>query len=83
MIKGADGKYRYPKPIRVEMYKFVYETIKSLDSDVFVYLCMEGRDIWRKVFGFMPENDVKVGELFVKYSGPLSRTINLSEKKDG
>jgi len=77
MVKGADGKYRYPKPLRIKMYRHIYNTIKNINENIFVYLCMEGRDIWQKVFGYMPDNDVTVGELFIKYSGPLKDKIKL------
>jgi spore photoproduct lyase len=31
------------------------ERIRSIDPGLCVYLCMEGRDIWREAFGFVPE----------------------------
>ena len=73
MIKGADGKIRYPKPIRVEMYRKILTWIRSIRPGAFVYLCMEGKDIWKKVFGFAPDTDVGVGELFFRYSGAFAR----------
>ncbi len=71
MVPGADRKLRYPKPVRIEMYRKIYTWIKSIRPGAFIYLCMEGKDVWKKVFGFAPENDVKVGELFFRYSGAL------------
>ncbi len=73
MIKGADGKFRYPKPVRVEMYRKILTWIRSIRPGAFVYLCMEGRDMWRQVFGFAPDSDVKVGELFFRYSGAFAK----------
>ncbi len=73
MVRGADGKYRYPKPLRVTMYRKLLTWIRSIRPGAFIYLCMEGKDVWRQVFGFAPETDVKVGELFFRYSGAFAR----------
>jgi len=54
-IRGLDGKMRYFRDIRVELYTFMVERIRRVDPDLCVYLCMEGRDIWREAFGFSPE----------------------------
>ena len=72
MVKGADGKFRYPKPIRIEMYRKILTWIRSIRPGAFVYLCMEGKDMWERVFGFAPDSDVNVGELFFRYSGAFS-----------
>jgi spore photoproduct lyase len=54
-IRGLDGKMRYFRDIRVELFRFMQERIHRADPDLCVYLCMEGEDIWREVFGFSPE----------------------------
>lgn len=54
-IRGLDGKLRYFRDIRAEMYAFMVERIRRADPECCVYLCMEGRDIWRDAFGFSPE----------------------------
>jgi len=51
-IRGPDDKMRYFRDIRVEMYSFLVERIRGVDPGLCVYLCMEGGDIWREVFGF-------------------------------
>ncbi|HOV85786.1 MAG TPA: DNA photolyase [Syntrophobacteraceae bacterium] len=53
-VRGLDGKMRYFRDIRVEMYSFMVERIRKADPGLCVYLCMEGEDIWREVFGFQP-----------------------------
>jgi spore photoproduct lyase len=55
-IRGLDGKMRYFHEIRTELYAFMVERIRSWDPELCVYLCMEGEDIWRQVFGFSPED---------------------------
>ena len=50
-IKGLDGKMRYLKSVRIDMYSKVLEWIKYYAPEVCVYLCMESPEVWRKVFG--------------------------------
>lgn len=54
-IRGLDGKMRYFRDIRVELYRFMADRMRRIDPALCVYLCMEGRDIWREALGFVPE----------------------------
>lgn len=49
MFPGIDGKFRYYKPIRIEMYKFLLDQILKYTSKPFIYLCMESADVWHQV----------------------------------
>ncbi len=49
-ILCADGKMRYIKPLRVDIYQKILSWIREYSEDVFVYLCMETKEVWRKVF---------------------------------
>ncbi|SMC22401.1 spore photoproduct lyase [Desulfacinum hydrothermale DSM 13146] len=53
-IRGLDGKLRYFRDIRIQLYSMMVEALKGWDRNLCVYLCMEGPWIWRKVFGFEP-----------------------------
>jgi spore photoproduct lyase len=53
-IPGLDGKMRYPKPIRIAIYREMHTLIKSHNSNVFIYLCMESAEVWQKAFGYTP-----------------------------
>jgi spore photoproduct lyase len=54
-IRGGDGKMRYPRPLRLIMYKAVLELLKPvLGPETIVYLCMESPDVWRGVTGEDP-----------------------------
>lgn len=55
-IKGPDGKMRYFKPLRIELYRKVVECIRDYSSDTLVYLCMEDDEVWRKSLGFIPDD---------------------------
>jgi spore photoproduct lyase len=55
-ISGIDGKMRYFKPIRIEMYSLMKEYLDQWSKDLGLYLCMESNDIWLDSFGWSPEN---------------------------
>lgn len=50
----ADGKFRYFQPLRVSIYRKMLQWIREASPTVFVYLCMESREVWEQVFGFSP-----------------------------
>ena len=54
-VTGLDGKMRYLKPLRIELYKQVVDRIKALAPDVMAYYCMEDDQVWSKTLGFVPE----------------------------
>ncbi len=56
-IIGTDGKIRYFKPVRVEIFKYIYNEIKKYAPDVLIYLCMESSEVWKNSFGFAPKNN--------------------------
>jgi spore photoproduct lyase len=53
-IQGLDGKKRYFKPIRIDMYGFVREKLDQWHPNLGLYLCMESRDVWEKSLGWSP-----------------------------
>lgn len=55
-VPGLDGKYRYFRSLRTEMYKRLYDRLQRLASSrTCIYLCMESDEIWQEVFGYTPE----------------------------
>ncbi|MBL4606454.1 MAG: hypothetical protein JKY01_01310 [Pseudomonadales bacterium] len=56
MVLGNDGKVRYIKPLRVEMYRHLYQLLKHYAPDPYIYLCMERWDMWTKIFGSRPDS---------------------------
>ena len=54
-ITGLDGKARYFKPIRMELYGFMRQNLEQWHSDLGLYLCMESDEVWRKSMGWSPE----------------------------
>ena len=55
-IPGLDGKMRYIKPVRIEMYAFMKQKLASWGIESGIYLCMESSDVWRKGLGWSPES---------------------------
>ena len=54
-ISGLDGKMRYFKPLRIELYREVIARIRESTPDVCVYFCMEDDEVWWKSMGFTPK----------------------------
>ena len=50
-IKGMDGKLRYFKPRRIEIYKKIVALIRERAPRVPLYLSMESPEVWERVFG--------------------------------
>lgn len=57
MVRAPDGKLRYFKSLRVEMYGRLKEWLEEALPGVQLYLCMESPRVWREVFGYAPEGE--------------------------
>lgn len=53
-ITGLDGKMRYFKPLRMDLYRKLTNWIREAAPDVPIYFCMEDDEVWEKVLGFIP-----------------------------
>jgi DNA repair photolyase len=53
-VPGLDGKLRYFRDLRVEMYRHLNTLLHRVSRDLFIYLCMESEDVWREALGFSP-----------------------------
>ena len=58
LVTGPDGKMRYVKPLRVAMFRHMWQLFHGLwgERTPFVYLCMETSGVWRRVFGASPQS---------------------------
>lgn len=54
LISGLDGKMRYFKPLRIELYRKVIAWIREISPGVPLYFCMEDDEVWEKTLGFTP-----------------------------
>jgi len=50
MILAPDNKFRYMAPLRAKMYKYLSDEILKRDPGMMLYLCMETRATWKRVF---------------------------------
>ncbi len=64
MIRGLDGKMRYARPLRVPIYKFIYQKLTTIDNHPFIYFCMENSTVWKEVMGFSPGNNAHLDWMF-------------------
>ncbi|MCF8110542.1 MAG: DNA photolyase [Desulfobacteraceae bacterium] len=69
-IKAMDGKMRYFKPLRIELYRSLIERIREKAPDVLLYFCMEDDEVWEKALGFTPD-----------FFGGLARMLDKSAEK--
>ncbi len=55
-ISGLDGKMRYFKPLRIELYRKMISWIRDYAPHATIYLCMEDDEVWEKSLGFSPQD---------------------------
>jgi len=66
-VKAADGKMRYIRPIRFELYKKVISWLREYGgSELFIYLCMEMANAWEAAMGFRPDSQSHLDYLFAQ-----------------
>lgn len=53
-VPGLDGKMRYFKPIRIELYRSLSERLKAWHANPGLYFCMESDDVWEQSMGWSP-----------------------------
>ena len=66
LFPGNDVKFRYLKSLRVEMYRKIVGWLRDYEPNLFIYLCMESREVWEKVFGWSPKNNKALDGLFAQ-----------------
>ncbi|MFA6617626.1 MAG: spore photoproduct lyase family protein [Candidatus Neomarinimicrobiota bacterium] len=80
MIRGNDNKQRYFKPIRLKVYKHLYECLRKYGGeDLFIYFCMEDADVWQKVMGFSPDSNAHLDFMFFDYLRKKFPTLNIPD----
>jgi spore photoproduct lyase len=55
-VRGLDGKMRYFKPRRIELYSHLVHFLQKLSPQTPLYLCMETEEVWKKVFDEGPDS---------------------------
>lgn len=62
-VPGHHGKWRYFRPIRREMYASMISWIRRCAPEVFIYLCMEHREVWRESMLRVPRDAGELSDL--------------------
>jgi len=63
-ITGKDGKFRYPKPVRLRLFGRILDYLKKAGGkEIPVYFCMESGDVWREVQKKTPKGKKEVEKL--------------------
>ncbi len=63
LVKGHDGKYRYFKPLRLELFRFVKQQIvASFSPAVPLYLCMEDVEVWQEILPELSPDELAVNQ---------------------
>jgi spore photoproduct lyase len=57
MVLAPDGKLRYFKSLRVEMYARMREWLTQATPEALLYLCMESPRVWQEALGFTPDGE--------------------------
>lgn len=60
LIRGRDGKYRYFKPLRIQLYRPFVEFLQKTPVPIPVYFCMESGEVWKKVLKKEPKGKEEV-----------------------
>ena len=77
LLPSVDGKLRYFKAIRLEIYRKMIAWSRQYGGDTPVYLCMERPDVWKKVFGQEPPEWSEINEELVR------RMLNMKNQAEG
>jgi spore photoproduct lyase len=82
-VRGRDGKLRYFKPIRLELYRQAVIFVRRFGGDrVPVYFCMEDAEVWEKGLGRKPGRKEEV-ELFLSPRMGGSKSIVSEARRSG
>ena len=69
MVKGKDGKLRYFKPIRSNLYQKITKRLLMTDRKIPLYFCMESIDMWRSYLKKEPRSKVDVEKMLTSLPG--------------
>jgi spore photoproduct lyase len=77
-ITGLDGKMRYFKPLRIEIYQKIVARIREYAPQVLIYLCMEDDEVWKKSLGFTPSERGGLARMLDERAVDICHLANIS-----
>ena len=79
-LNEVEGKYSYPKEIKRKLFKSLYDEFISWHSQVFFYMCMEEKDLWRDVFGYEYESNADFEKNMIEsYQTKIKKRFSLDQ----
>jgi spore photoproduct lyase len=66
LVPDPHGKWTYPDPVKIRMFKKIYRAFKPWRDKVYMYLCMEKAEIWSKTLGYCYQNNSKFEQAFAQ-----------------
>ena len=81
-ITGLDGKMRYFKPLRIDLYQKMISWIREFAPEVLIYFCMEDDEVWRKSLGFAPTGRWSLPKMLDESATRLERLSDSSGGKE-
>ena len=77
-MSDASGKLSYPLDIKKYMFKFAYESLKPWHKEVYFYMCMEDKSLWKEVFGYeYPTNESFEMDMKLNYMKKVRRLSDI------
>lgn len=68
-VKGKDGKLRYFKPLRFQLYREIVDQLRHKKGNTIpLYFCMENQEAWREIIKKIPTSKENIGKYL---SSPL------------
>jgi len=81
MVRGPDGKMRYPRPRRIALYRRIHDFLKAKQQDLFIYFCMEHPSVWDAVTGSHPETNEELDFWFAQSLFKRFPELDISEPR--
>ena len=57
LVQDPHGKLTYRDEVKIEMFSKMYQNFRTWHNKVFIYLCMEKSEIWKKSFGYVYDSN--------------------------
>jgi spore photoproduct lyase len=81
-ITGLDGKMRYFKPLRIEIYRKIIARIREYAPRVCIYFCMEDDEVWQKTLGFTASERGGLDTMLDEQAIALCNLAGISQDKE-
>jgi len=84
LVRGRDGKLRYPRPLRVALYRSLYRRLTAISNPPFIYFCMESPEVWEEVTGAAPADNPELDfrfavSLYQRFPGLMKEPPRLTD----